>query len=81
MKRRLDASLAAVGLILLSPWFLLLAALTKLTSAGPVFNPWDVIGRGGRPFRGYKFRTMLVNADELKPQLLHNNEIPAPFSR
>lgn len=39
VKRSLDASLAAVGLILMSPWFLLLAALTKLTSAGPAFYP------------------------------------------
>jgi len=78
VKRGLDASLAAVGLILLSPWLLLLAALTKLTSAGPVFYAWDVIGRGGRPFRGYKFRTMVVNADELKHQLLHNNEMTGP---
>jgi lipopolysaccharide/colanic/teichoic acid biosynthesis glycosyltransferase len=78
IKRSLDASLAAVGLILLSPWFLLLGALTKLASAGPVFYPWDVIGRGGRPFRGYKFRTMVVNADELKHQLLHNNEMTGP---
>ncbi|MCJ7503511.1 MAG: sugar transferase [Acidobacteriia bacterium] len=78
VKRSIDASLAAVGLILLSPWFLVLAALTKLTSAGPVFDPWDVIGRGGRRFRGYKFRTMVVNADELKPQLLYNHEMTGP---
>jgi lipopolysaccharide/colanic/teichoic acid biosynthesis glycosyltransferase len=78
VKRSLDASLTAVGLILLSPWFLLLAALTKLTSAGPVVNPWDVIGRGGRPFRGHKFRTMVFNAEELKPRPLHKNEMTSP---
>jgi len=78
VKRSLDASLAAVGLMLLSPGFLLLAALTKLTSSGPVFYPWDVIGRGGGPFRGYKFRTMVVGADELKPQLVHKNEMTGP---
>ena len=77
-KRCLDASLAAVGLILLSLWFLLLAVLIKLTSTGPILYAWDVIGRGGRPFRGYKLRTMLVNADELKPQLVHKNEMTGP---
>lgn len=78
VKRSLDTILAGVGLILLSPWLLLVAALTMLTSAGPVFYRWDVVGRGGRPFRGYKFRTMVVNAEELKPQLLQKNEMTGP---
>jgi lipopolysaccharide/colanic/teichoic acid biosynthesis glycosyltransferase len=78
VKRSLDASLAGIGLILLTPLFLLLAVLIKLTSTGPILYAWDVIGRGGRPFRGYKFRTMLVNADDLKPQLVHKNEMTGP---
>ena len=78
VKRGLDALLAGVGLIFLAPIFLLFAVLIKLTSAGSIFYPWDVIGRGGRPFRGFKFRTMVVNADELKPQLFHENEMIGP---
>jgi len=78
VKRSLDTLLAAIGLILLAPLFLLLAVLVKLTSTGPILYAWDVIGRGGRPFRGYKFRTMVLNADELKHKLLHNSEMAAP---
>jgi len=78
VKRSTDALLAAIGLILLAPLFLLLAVLIKLTSTGPILYAWDVIGRGGRPFRGYKFRTMVIGADALKPQLNHKNEMTGP---
>jgi lipopolysaccharide/colanic/teichoic acid biosynthesis glycosyltransferase len=77
-KRGFDIMVAGFGLVVLSPTFLLLGILTRLISPGPVFFAWDVIGRGGRPFRGYKFRTMVVNADELKPQLVHKNEMTGP---
>ncbi len=78
VKRGIDVVGALLGLLILSPLFLVVGALIKLTSPGPVFYPWDVIGRGGRPFRGYKFRTMVQNADELKAQLMHRNEMTGP---
>src|SRR5512147_259174 len=62
LKRGLDLSIAIPGLLLLLPLFPLIALWIKLTSPGPVFYAWNVIGRGGRPFRGYKFRTMVENA-------------------
>lgn len=78
LKRAIDILGASLGLALLCPFFILLGILIKLTSIGPVFYPWDVIGRGGRPFRGYKFRTMVHNADELKTHLIKHNEMDGP---
>lgn len=65
MKRALDVSLAAVLLILLAPILLMLALCIKLTSPGPVFYRGIRTGRFGRPFRIFKFRTMVVNAEQL----------------
>jgi lipopolysaccharide/colanic/teichoic acid biosynthesis glycosyltransferase len=65
-------------LLLLSPLFLTLSALVKLTSPGPVFYRWRVIGKGGRPFVGYKFRSMVEAADDLKSGLLAQNEMVGP---
>jgi lipopolysaccharide/colanic/teichoic acid biosynthesis glycosyltransferase len=77
-KRAMDIFMSSFGFLFLFPIFVAIAALVKSTSKGPIFYNWDVIGRGGRPFRGYKFRTMVVNADELKKQLLAQNEMIGP---
>ena len=77
-KRVLDIVGSAIMLLMLSPLFLILAALVKLTSRGPVFYRWRVVGKGGRPFVGYKFRSMIDNADELQPELLARNEMTGP---
>jgi lipopolysaccharide/colanic/teichoic acid biosynthesis glycosyltransferase len=58
------ALLAAVGLVLLSPLFLLLAAAIKLSTPGPVFYRGDRVGRDGRIFSIYKFRTLAVGAEQ-----------------
>jgi len=78
LKRGLDVVASSVGAAFLSPLVLVVGLLVRVTSRGPVFYPWEVVGRGGRPFRGYKFRTMVVDADALKHQLLHNNEMTGP---
>jgi lipopolysaccharide/colanic/teichoic acid biosynthesis glycosyltransferase len=59
-----------VLLLLLSPLFLLLAALVKTTSAGPVFYAQERIGLRGTTFKMLKFRSMKVNADSQLHQLL-----------
>src|SRR5439155_26149297 len=64
-KQVLDYSGAVVGILLLSPVFLVLAILIKLDSPGPVFYHRRVLGRGGKPFDALKFRTMVHNADEV----------------
>jgi lipopolysaccharide/colanic/teichoic acid biosynthesis glycosyltransferase len=78
VKRSIDIAAAAAGLLLLLPLLLVIAALVKFTSPGPVFYEWRVLGRHARPFLGYKFRTMVVNADELKAQILAHNEMGGP---
>lgn len=69
IKRGLDIVLAALGLILLAPLFLLVALAIKLDSHGPVFYRGWRIGRNGKPFRMFKFRSMVVDAEDLKPTL------------
>jgi lipopolysaccharide/colanic/teichoic acid biosynthesis glycosyltransferase len=65
VKRVADVVMSGVGLLALSPILLAVAALVKLDSPGPVFYRGVRVGRGGRPFRMFKFRTMVVNADRL----------------
>lgn len=62
MKRAFDIVMAAVGLIGLSPFFLFIALLIKLSSPGPTLFRQERIGKGGRPFLIYKFRTMVCDA-------------------
>ena len=64
MKRALDVTAAAIGLLCLSPLFLIVAILIKLTSPGPVIFRQERIGRGFRPFRICKFRTMVQDAPQ-----------------
>jgi lipopolysaccharide/colanic/teichoic acid biosynthesis glycosyltransferase len=64
-KRVLDLFVALLGLLLVSPLFVLVAASIKLDSRGPVFYGGLRVGQGGRPFRMLKFRTMVVNAERL----------------
>ena len=77
-KRAFDAVMSGFSLIVLSPLYLILAVVVKLTSPGPVFYRWKVVGKGGCPFTGYKFRSMCADADELKAQLTHSNEMSGP---
>lgn len=69
MKRAFDFSVALAGLIALSWLMMLVAALIKLTSRGAVFFQQERMGRGFRPFKILKFRTMVENASELGGQL------------
>lgn len=78
VKRALDVSAALALLILLAPVFAVIGIAIKLDSRGPLFYPWNVVGQGGHPFRGYKFRTMVVNADAVKSQLAAQNEMQGP---
>jgi lipopolysaccharide/colanic/teichoic acid biosynthesis glycosyltransferase len=64
-KRLFDLFWSALGLLALSPVLLAIAAAVKLTSKGPVFYRGERVGLRGRPFRIYKFRTMVVGADRI----------------
>jgi lipopolysaccharide/colanic/teichoic acid biosynthesis glycosyltransferase len=64
VKRLLDIVFSLLGLMILSPLLLTIALLVKLSSAGSVFFRGIRIGRNGKPFRIYKFRTMIVGAEK-----------------
>jgi lipopolysaccharide/colanic/teichoic acid biosynthesis glycosyltransferase len=74
VKRFLDGLLAAVGLFVCAPIFLLVALLIKLTDGGPVFFVQKRVGEGGAEFDFYKFRSMVLHADTIKHQLLVANQ-------
>jgi len=78
IKATIDIFGSALGLIILSPLFLILALAIKLDSAGPVFAKLKRISRG-RVFYLYKFRSMIKNAEELKKDLLQYNERTGPL--
>lgn len=68
-RRALDVLASSVGLVLLSPVFAAVAVAIAATSPGPVFFRQVRVGRHGRPFRMYKFRSMRVDAEALGGQL------------
>ena len=65
IKRIFDVIVSAIGLIILSPLMLVIAYLIKREDGGPVFYRGVRMGRYGKPFRIYKFRTMVVDAEKL----------------
>lgn len=65
IKRAMDIVIAGIGLLLLAPLFPLLVLAIKLDSPGPIFYRPERLGRGGKPFRVWKFRTMVPNADSI----------------
>lgn len=65
LKRLVDLIVASVALVVSLPVFLVVALLIKRDSPGPVFFRQERVGLNGRPFRIFKFRTMVVNADRL----------------
>lgn len=64
LKRAFDLVLSLFGLILLSPLFIVMSILIKLSSKGPIFYVQERIGRDEKPFRLYKFRTMVTHAEK-----------------
>jgi len=78
IKRPLDVCASLIGLILLSPLFLVLAILVKVDSHGPVFFKQMRVGKDGREFEFYKFRSMVQDAEALKNKLMHLNELEGP---
>jgi len=78
LKRLLDIFLSGILLIILSPFFIVIGILIKLTSEGPVFYEWNVVGFNKKPFRSWKFRTMVKDADTKKESLIALNEMKGP---
>ena len=78
-KRGIDIIGAGSGLLLLSPVIAIVACAVKFTSKGPIFFSQKRVGKNGKIFDMYKFRSMVVNAEELKEKLAHQNEMSGPM--
>lgn len=78
-KRAIDIIGAGSGLLLLSPVIAIVACAVKFTSKGPIFFSQKRVGKNGKIFEMYKFRSMVVNAEELKEKLAHQNEMSGPM--
>lgn len=79
MKRIMDVIVSSIGLILLSPLLIIVSILIKLESKGPIIFSQKRVGVNGQSFNMYKFRSMVVNAEELKKNLQHKNEMSGPM--
>ncbi len=77
LKRSLDVSVAALGLLAMAPVIAVISVMIKLDSRGPVIFRQTRIGRNDQPFEIWKFRTMVCGADEQKAQLQARNNAAA----
>lgn len=78
-KRFIDIVFSLCGLIILSPLLIIVAILIRLESKGNVIFVQDRVGINGKIFKMYKFRSMVCNAEELKRELLIQNEMSGPM--
>lgn len=74
LKRLTDLLGSSIGLILLSPLFLLFSLMIRLGSKGPALFRQTRVGRNGNPFKILKFRTMVDSAENKGPQLTTDND-------
>lgn len=79
IKRLIDVVCSFMGVLVLSPLFIIIAIIIKATSKGPVFFSQKRVGKNGKEFNMYKFRSMVVNAEELKEKLAAQNEMSGPM--
>lgn len=78
-KRVFDIILSAVGLLVLATPCLIIALFIFACDRGPVFYTQERVGKGGKKFMIYKFRSMYVNADTLLEKLKEKNEVTGPM--
>ena len=76
-KRVIDIVLAAVGVAVLTPLWLVVALLIRISDHGPAFFKQTRVGKNGQPFTMYKFRTMRVDAEQVKASLEAANRADA----
>ena len=80
IKRTVDLLLATLGLIFLSPLLLILSILIYFDSyKDPILFVQERVGKDGKIFKMFKFRTMVANAEQLLPDLLDKNEMKGPM--
>lgn len=78
LKRALDLIGATVGLIVTAPLILVIAILIRLTSPGPILFSQERAGQYGKPFRIFKFRSMVANAEDLLDDLVNFDQLAEP---
>jgi lipopolysaccharide/colanic/teichoic acid biosynthesis glycosyltransferase len=78
VKRAIDLVVGTILLIAASPVILVVALVTWICEGRPILYQWRVVGQNGRPFRSWKFRTMVRDADLRKQGLLRHNEMQGP---
>lgn len=79
IKRIFDFMAAICGVIILSPVMLVIAILIKVEDHGPVFYKQVRVGKNGKKFKMYKFRSMFVNADKMLSKLKEQNDVEGPM--
>jgi exopolysaccharide biosynthesis polyprenyl glycosylphosphotransferase len=74
-KRSFDIFISTIAIILLSPLFLIVALLIRLDSKGPIFFSQLRVGKRGKEFKMWKFRSMYIDAEQRQQELMKNNEM------
>jgi putative colanic acid biosynthesis UDP-glucose lipid carrier transferase len=74
LKRGFDLVFSSIVIVAGIPIFVMLFIITKITSRGPAFYKQERIGRNGKPFKIYKFRSMYVDAEKMGPQLAKDDD-------
>jgi exopolysaccharide biosynthesis polyprenyl glycosylphosphotransferase len=79
LKRIIDILLSVISLIALSPVFVIIAIAIKLDSSGPIVYSQTRVGKNGKHFKMFKFRSMIINAEEMITELKSMNEMDGPM--
>lgn len=79
LKRLIDTIFSLTGIILLSPIFLIVSVLIKIDSKGPVIFAQERVGKNGKHFKMYKFRSMIPDAEKHLTELKEKNEMSGPM--
>ncbi|MDD1406665.1 sugar transferase [Limosilactobacillus reuteri] len=79
LKRIFDIGAAACGMVILSPLMIIIAVLIKTEDHGPIFYKQVRVGKNGKTFKMYKFRSMFVNADRMLDKLEEQNDVEGPM--
>lgn len=79
MKRLFDIVAATCGIIILSPLMIIIAVLIKNEDHGPIFYKQVRVGKNGKTFKMYKFRSMFINADKMLNKLKEQNDVDGPM--
>lgn len=79
MKRLFDIVAATCGIVILSPLMIIIAVLIKGEDHGPIFYKQVRVGKNGKTFKMYKFRSMFINADKMLDKLKDQNDVDGPM--